>query len=230
MVRLLQLGQLRETSNAQLILQRAHDSAQAFLDAFRTVRDTRGAGQGTTTDEEQDLLRAVLVVAAAGLDSMLKTLIHDGLPSLVKINASVQRGLETFVERQLRGDPAGAVGFTGHKFLAKIMASDSIRDRLIDEYIQDLTGGSLQSPEELMRTANALGISPDQAGIDATRLHPIFKARNEIVHELDINFNAPRRRRNSRSRDGMVKFATKLLEIGENILAHVEKVLATPAS
>jgi len=68
--------------NAHSILERACDSAQAFLDAFATVRKSRKA-KGTATDHEQDLMRAALVFAAAGLDSMVKQLVRDTLQTVI---------------------------------------------------------------------------------------------------------------------------------------------------
>jgi len=57
-----------------------------------------------TTDEEQDLLRAMLVMAAAGLDSMTKQLIRDALPQVVHRTGAAREGLEKFLARQLTGD------------------------------------------------------------------------------------------------------------------------------
>ena len=64
---------------AALILKHTHDSASALLKAFNLAREGRGRPRGMTTDEEQDLLRAMVVMAAAGLDAMAKQLIRDGL-------------------------------------------------------------------------------------------------------------------------------------------------------
>ena len=78
---------------AAIILKVSHESADALLKAFELAQTGRGAPRGMTTDEEQDLLRAMLVMAAAGLDSMLKRLIRDCMPSLVKANPQVREGL-----------------------------------------------------------------------------------------------------------------------------------------
>ena len=67
-------GSLHE--NSQFILCSAHDAASSFLDTFNKVREARQA-KGTPTDEEQDLLRAMLLFATAGLDSMVKQLVTD---------------------------------------------------------------------------------------------------------------------------------------------------------
>ncbi len=61
----------KETEKPKLILEHTHDSSQAILKAFDTVRKIRpGWVSGGTTDEEQDLLRAMLVMATSGLDSL----------------------------------------------------------------------------------------------------------------------------------------------------------------
>lgn len=214
-----------ETSKARTILRHAHESAEGFIQSFAAVRRDREAGQGTTTDEEQDLLRASVVFAAAGLDSMLKQLIRDGLTSLVAVDDDVRNGLETFVVRQLRGDPSEGEAASGRKFLAKVLTAPSRLDELIEQYILDLTGSSLQSADELARTATALGLRVADVGIEKAVLKPIFDLRNQIIHELDINLAAPNRNRESRSRTAMVRNSNVLLELGEKILIGVERKL-----
>jgi hypothetical protein len=214
------------TSKARLILEHAHDSTNACIQAFEAVRKLRGASQGAPTDEEQDLLRAMLVMAASGLDSMTKQLIRDSLPELIKKKPNVRTGLETFVTRQLRGDAEGGPSASGNRFLARILVSEVVRDQLIEEYILALTGASLQSAEELKKAASALGIDPHSVGIKDTELKPIFDARNKIIHELDINFDHPNRNRESRTRPVMTKYANLLLEVGEGILTAVESDFA----
>ncbi|HEX9775105.1 MAG TPA: hypothetical protein VGB83_05960 [Actinomycetota bacterium] len=211
-----------ETSKARTILKHAHDAAEGFIDSFSAVRRDRGAGQGTTRDEEQDLLRASVVFAAAGLDSTLKQLIRDGLPRLVQVDEDVRNGLETFIARQLRGEPGDGEAAAGRRFLAKILAAPSRLDELIEQYILDLTGSSLQSADELAKASVALGLKVAEIGIDKSGLKPIFDIRNQIIHELDIKLTAPNRNRASRSRAAMVRHSNTLLELGERILLAVE--------
>ncbi len=58
--------------------------------------------RGMTTDEEQDLLRAMLVSAASGLDAMTKQLIREALPIIIQIGKEALAELEKFVTRRLR--------------------------------------------------------------------------------------------------------------------------------
>jgi hypothetical protein len=177
-----------------------------------------------TTDDEQDLLRAMLVMAAAGLDSMLKQLIRDAMPSLVKVSPPVREGLEKFVTRSIRGDAEVSEPLSGAKFLARVLAGESQQSQVIEEYIRELTGASLQSPSELAKAVQALGLA--NVKIDVPRFREIFDLRNKIIHELDINLDGDRRKRNVRGRDPMMTHTNALLEIGEKILGAVDKQLA----
>lgn len=215
-----------EASKARTILQSTHDSATGLIASFADVRKHRGAGQGAPRNNEQDLLRACLVFAAAGLDSTLKQLIRDALPSLVRSDEDVREGLETFIVRQTRGDPDGGEAAFGRKFLAKILVADNHLDALIEQYILSLTGSSLQSADELAKATSALGLKQQQVGVDHKTLRPIFGIRNKIIHELDINLDAKNRNRESRRRNEMVRHSNALLDIGEKILVAVEKKIA----
>lgn len=210
-------------AKAAIILKVSHESADALLKAFELAQTQRGAPRGMTTDEEQDLLRAMLVMAAAGLDSMLKQLIRDCMPSLVKANPQVREGLEKFVARSIRGDADAPEPLAGARFLGRVLAAESQQGQVIEEYIRDLTGVSLQSAPELIRTVQALGLS--ETKVDAGRLKAIFAMRNEIIHELDINLDDERRKRNLRRRGDMMKDANTLLEIGEQVLREVDEIL-----
>lgn len=208
-----------ECAKAAVILERAHDSANALLRAFELARQERGKPRGISTDDEQDLLRAMLVMAAAGLDSMLKQLIRDAVPALAPADEHVREGLQKYVARGVRGDSDGeAIG--GATFVAKILTSASPQNAVVEQYIKHLTGGSLQSVDELLRTASALGLQGLQ--VDRAALRRIFVARNKIIHELDINLDGDRRKRNHRGLESMRKYAKALLEVGERVLAEVD--------
>jgi len=212
---------IEELSKSKLILKHTHESAKSLLSAFENVRKLRGAPRGATTDSEQDLLRAMLVLTAAGLDSMIKQIIRDTLSILAELDIKVENGVETFVARQLRSDPDSIETTKSNRFLARLLISKSRRDQAIQEYIDELTGGSLQSPEELIRAAFALGLEPNKCNINPDILRPIFKVRNNIIHELDIDLNAPHRHRYNRSKIKMVQDSNILLEIGDKILLGV---------
>ena len=203
-------------TRAHTIVRYTHESADSLLKAFETVRRARNARQGAPTDEEQDLLRAMLVMTGAGLDSALKQIIRDALPTILNTDEDAKKELVTFVARKLPSDASA-----DNKFLARVLAAKSQQTQVIDEYVYELTGQSLQSAQELMKATKALGINPTAVGIDDRVLTPIFKIRNKIIHELDINFDHPVRNRQTRSRRDMCDHANKLLEVAEKLLLQV---------
>src|SRR5438093_6910832 len=100
----------------------ARDAFQGLCDTSRTARRATG---GALTDAEQDLLRAMLVFAAAGLDSLVKQLIRDALRPLAGKDSAVRAELETFVTRQMRADLSAdeSDAASGRKFLARVMVA-----------------------------------------------------------------------------------------------------------
>jgi len=209
---------LPSLTKAKLILQHAHKSSKSLLKAFDRARGRRGGRKGGTTDEEQDILRSMLVLAAAGLDSMTKQIIRDCITALAEKDEKVRQGMETFVARRIKSTDEEGLTTQSVKFIAGILASESPRKRILEEYIGSLVGGSLQSPEELYRAVYALGLEPEACDIKQDVCKKIFDIRNKIIHELDINFAAPRRRRHVRRRKDMIDNANRLLGIGESIL------------
>jgi len=197
---------------AYLILQYTHDSARALLEALRKVREERRAGRGALTDEEQDLLRAMLVMAASGLDAMTKEILRSVLPPLCKKDEEVKSSFQKFVERKLKGDGR-------EKFLSLILTAENVQESLIEQYVDELTGNSLQSVDALYKAVNALGLFEvfDQENVRSDDLQRVFRERNRIVHELDIDFTAPRRNRRSRRIGHTIQDTNRLLMVAERI-------------
>ena len=197
---------------AYLILQYTHDSARALLDALRKVRAAREAGRGALTDEEQDLLRAMLVMAASGLDAMTKEILRSALPSICRKDEKARSAFQKFVERKLKGDGS-------EKFLSLILTGEDVQEGLIAQYVDELTGNSLQSVDALSKAIDALGLSGvfDQENVRRDDLQRVFRERNRIIHELDIDFEAPRRNRSSRRIGHTIQDTNRLLEVAERI-------------
>lgn len=195
---------------ARQVASTAHSAADALLHAYEVMRGQRGRPRGMTTDNEQDLLRSMLVMAAAGLDATVKQLVEDAVPSLVRIDAISQNTFEKFVQRRILGDPGTTGAGMNVKALAAVLAASNPQKRLLEEYVSHLTGGSLQSFQSLLTVAAALGIEPASAGIREDQLGPIFRTRNKIIHELDINLTAKNRTRTVRSQASMIKDAEHL--------------------
>ena len=211
-------------TRAFLILKYSHDSAEAMLEALDAVRSKRQAKKGRLTDEEQDLLRSMVVMAASGLDSVVKWLIRSALPPLCQSDSDVEGGYLKHVSGKIQqGTDGGKIKAT--TFLAKVLSSDQPRTLLIEDYIYELTGSSMQSADQLFKAAAALGIS--HKVICSKTLKPIFIARNQIIHELDINFEEARGNRRSRRKADMIRYANQLLGLTEVVYLACEEKLAS---
>jgi len=210
------------TSKAKTVIVHARDAVETFLTAFETIYAQQGRGR--PGHAEQDQLRAALVFAAAGLDSTLKELIRGTVRDLATFDSAVRKELETFVSRQIRGEGDDLEANYGSKFLAKILVSDTPLQGIIEEYVLELTGASLQSADQVFKTLRALGLNPSEIAGQMAHLKKIFSIRNQIIHELDVNLRAQqgRRNRNDRARDEMTEYAELLLNIAERTIQAVE--------
>jgi hypothetical protein len=218
-----------ECALAFQVLEYTHDTSSSFLDAFESVRKQRGA-VGTPTDEEQDLLRAMLVMASAGLDAVAKQLIRDCLLPLVGASAQVREAFQGFVEKRLRGRTADSETVAGFdpKFAAAALVAPDTRGHLVEALAAELTSGSLQSLDELKRVATFLGGDPRDVESRKTSLKAAFDARNQIIHEMDIDFSQVNRNRFSRTKKSMVQNTNALLEAAQYLLGAVDRCLGQP--
>lgn len=205
------------------MLQNAHAAATDFLSTFQKSRE--GKGRGRSTDADQDLLRAMLVFATAGLDAMFKELVRRALPVLIDGGIG-GKAFESFITRRAEG--AGPVD---HKFLAEVLASLSPRGYLIRAWVTELTGGSLQSVDAVLKTASAFDIQFPEIFKDTSErnaLKEVFEARNQIIHEMDLEFTE-RSARRLRKIEDMRRFTEQVFQTGARILAAVETRLDSSA-
>ena len=206
----------RECFSAYVILCNAQDTSASFLDTFVAVRKSRNA-RGTPTDEEQDLLRAMLAFASAGLDSLAKQLIRDALPKLIQRNSGANDMFKTFVERKLKSS-----GELNHRLLADVISDENPRTKLISLLVSELTSSSLQSTEEILRTAAHFDIPSNELTINPQTLSEIFVARNQIVHEMDVDFLQTNRNRRPRARQKMLDYTNEIFRVSSSFLAGVD--------
>jgi len=205
-----------EAYKAYLILVNARKVAGSFFSLFETLRDNRGAG--TYTDQEQDLLRAMVAFASAGLDAMVKQLIRDTLPKVAHNIDGSHVSFEGYIERRLKKDPDKSI-----QFIAKIIADKNPRARLVKEWIEDLTADSMQSVEQLSKAAASFDIPTATLTNDLNKIKKIFTMRNEIVHEMDIDFSRNNRSRRSRKKTEMKEATEELFDIANRFLKAVDQ-------
>lgn len=206
--------------DAEFILRGAHDAASSFLDTFEKVRKTRNA-KGTPTDEEQDLLRAMLLFATAGLDSMVKQLIRDALPTVIERDVGAVEMFKQYVERRLEKNEK-----LDRKFLADVIADANPRKRMIDQLVWDLTSESLQSADQLFKSAAFFNIPSPDLSKDPKGLKTIFEARNQISHEMDVDFEQSNRSRRPRARSTMTAFTNDIFKVAQAYLERVDGKVA----
>ncbi len=221
-----------DTNRARIVLDHAERCVNNLFNIFEALRAARGPKAGTSTEDEQDVLRAALVFAAAGLDSALKELIRGSARALALVDPNVQSEFEGFVHAQIKGDSTRSDAVSAHKFLASVLSSASPQDRLLEEYVEHLTGASLQSTDQLFKTVKALGIEIKTLAENKPKLKTIFGARNDIIHEFDVKFTGkrghPQRRR--RARADIEDYTGLLLSLAHQAIQEVESKLGQPAT
>jgi hypothetical protein len=130
----------------------------------------------------------------------------------------VQDQLEAFAERYIRT----AVGMDP-KTVARVLSDPvSPREALVEAFMEELTGGSLQSVDEIHRVRAALGIVDSKEFIDAINgLRPTFVARNQISHEMDLSPVSERRTRRHRGIQEMVGMANAVMDVGSRLVVSI---------
>ncbi len=203
--------------NAYLILSRAHDSTQSFLVLFQRSRKRKA---GTTTDEEADLLRAMVLFSSAGLDAVVKQLVRDALPAVIECNPGSAESLRSYVKRRLRRG-----GELDVDLVSRIVLDRSPRNVVITDLVGELTGGSLQSKDEMLKVAAMFDIPSTDLWKDLGALDELFRVRNQIAHEMDVNLQVAGRKRRSRRFDDMIRLTNTALQISAAFLNHVDAKL-----
>lgn len=162
------------------------DAVNSFNALYK--KDRFGA-KGPSTHEQQDLYRAMLVFACAGLDIFVKQLVKAKLLSLVEVDAQARDKFQKYVRRELNkkeGDMLNLVAFA--------LIEHAPRDIFLREYLESLTRDSLQSVDQLCKVSEASGLDTHRifSNTKMTSLKDAFAVRNEIIHEMDINVSSGR--------------------------------------
>lgn len=165
------------------ILIKTTESVNSFNALYR---EGRSGASGPSTHEQQDLYRAVLVFACAGLDVFVKQLVKNKLPQLLEVDKDVQVKFKESVRRGLEKDEKEILNT-----VALALIDQTPRNVFLNAYIKTMTGNSLQSVSELRRVSEASGLDTKKIFTDnkANTLKDAFIARNQIIHEMDINIS-----------------------------------------
>ncbi len=202
----------RNLNNSYTIIGGAFDASSSFLILFEEIRRNSDA-ESAPGDKEQDLLRAMLVFACAGLDSMLKQLVRDALGKVIDVREGANLQFKRYTAKRLSRQ-----GTLDQKFLAEVLTRPSPRDALVEE----LTSKSLQSKDQILRTASYFDIESYRITSNPESLDEIFQCRNQISHELDVDLEQTDRYRRSRQKETMIKYTKEILELANKILLEVD--------
>ena len=133
------------------IILKTIDAVNSLNSVYKISRT--GARGGPSTHAQQDLYRAMLVFACAGLDVFVKQLIRTKLPSLITADRTAEGKFKEYVKRGLKKDDKEVLNT-----VALALIDRNPREVFLKEYVESMTGESLQSVEELCRVSDASGL------------------------------------------------------------------------
>lgn len=204
-----------ECQKALNVLRSAHATASTLL----TVHDVLAERNATF---KEDVLRAMLTFASSGLDSMIKQLVREALPIVIDNREGAQQEFQKFVERRLR---KGKEGHLDNEFIAGVLVRRDPRRHLVEQFVERLSSKSLQSVEGIQRVGAAFDIGSNILIPDRHALKEVFEARNQIVHEMDVDFTDAGRHRRPRTDDDMKEKTNALFEVSLRFLDAVDERL-----
>lgn len=215
-----------ELERTIIIFLKSQRVVSSLYGVYLALQKSRKSKKGLT-ERESDVLRAMLVFAASGLDSVVKQLVRDTLPVAAEKHLDVQKQMEKYIERRLKTRNTEGADIVDLKSLSAILVAPSTFKRVIGLYIDDLTAGSLQSRDELIRIGSIYAIETQKICDDLEGLKSAFEARNQIIHEMDINLRSGSNRRRPRNSSQMCKFSNLMLGMGSNFIEAVRLKLET---
>ncbi|MFG2800599.1 hypothetical protein [Streptomyces pseudovenezuelae] len=173
-----------------------HKSVAGLFTTLNELRASQDDMRGAISETHRDQARAAIVFTAAGVDACLRTLLRDSLPTLLATPGGAHGAfVEHFMNNRLNGPLTKAT--------KDAITDIDPRSALVDLYVEDLTGSSIQGAKDLTRCRNALGLKKDSA-LDGAILdghQSFFDARHEVVHELDLVDPSGKGTRSRRHRD-----------------------------
>ena len=206
----------RDCGKAAEILRNAHSIATSLLAVHEALSNPT-----IPSELRQDVLRAILVFASSGLDSMVKQLVKDALPKVIDHHERAQDNLRDFVDRRLRSRERNDVA--SYAYIVNALVRQDPRRHLIRELVTEITSHSLQSVEEILRTGSYFDIPSEdiipKGEVDIAKR--IFRARNQIVHEMDVDVGQEDGHRRPREEEDMKSKTTTLFAVSLRFLEQV---------
>lgn len=200
------------------IILKTIDAVNSFNALYKTGRF---GAKGPSTHEQQDLYRAMLVFACAGLDIFVKQLIKTKLIKLIDADKKANDKFREYVRRDLKKKETEMLNVVAFALIDK-----NPRNAFLNEYLDHLTTDSLQSVDQLCKVSEASGLETNKLFTNTKKLalKEAFHVRNEIIHEMDINVdnqtkrNTGYRTRRQRKAGIMEKHTKSMLDLACGIL------------
>lgn len=211
-----------ECREPYIVLESAHESVAHLLSVFDEPRG-EGRSRGAPPNVEQDVLRAMVLLAGAGLDSTLKQLVSTALPKLVWTDKAVAKAVHKYLEARMDAQPEVLPeddGWPHGKYLLALLFKRSPRQTFMNDLTKRLAGRSLQSLRALEQTTDLFCLKLGDLGVSKEDIKDAIEVRNRIAHEMDVSFTrrAGQRHRRECRRETMVKHANALLDVAGAIL------------
>jgi hypothetical protein len=207
---------------AQRFLSTAYDSVFGLFEtSYPAVRALRKGTRGRLPETEHDLFRAAVVFVGAGIDTVFKQALRSCVAMQIDQSTGARDKYIEFVSRYIQNGPS-----VDPQRLAMLLTAGSSDFVLKDAYIEQLTGSSLQSVNQVTSALSALGLN-DHTKLykDSKALQPLFKARNEIAHELDMTPGSVSGRGARQRRERAMSSYTSMCHEGLNFSQQVLNVL-----
>ena len=155
------------------------------------------------------------------MDAVLKEAMRSCVPTAVESSEGARDKYLDFVTKHLQD---GTAFYT--RRLADLLISDVPGAALLDAYVQNLTGSSLQSQTQVTAALAALGLQDERDLFkDSKALNPLFRTRNEIAHEMDMTPAALANKNGRSRRERAINVYVEMCHAGLNYCQRVLNAL-----
>ena len=172
-------------------------------------------------EEKQNILRAIIIFSCSGVDAIVKQLINDTLEYVIEHDEGAFNQFKQFSTKKIQNKSE-----TNYNLLTELLVSEHPRKILISSLKNELTQNSLQSAEELFRVASYFNIETKILEPNDKELKRIFKVRNQITHELDVDMDSKTFALRERNLKEVQGFSKHLLDLSEKFIELVSKMLS----
>jgi hypothetical protein len=224
----LDLSSCRELSTltkACSALENTVTSVESLHRLYNQIDDS--SSDSAETPEKQDLLRAMLLFSASGLDATIKRLIKDALYEVAEANQGSFEQLRSYIGKKIiKSDSQGKYQeavLIDTDILTSLLLTDDPKKKVIDVLGDDLLQTSFQSADQVLRAAAYFAIETEKITDDVSKMRNIFKVRNKITHESDFvdSEDDGDIDRVSRDENEMIEMTNDLLKITYNLISGV---------